>query len=108
MQQNAYENQQKQIADMERFVERFRAKASKARQAQSRLKALARMEPIALSQTIRVAIVVLLIPPLLVVQGITTPSVLARELPATAVLLLLISVVFTVFYIRLLPKESDT
>lgn len=31
---------------MEEFVERFRAKASKARQAQSRLKALARMEPI--------------------------------------------------------------
>lgn len=49
----------------------------------------ARMEPIALSQTIRVAIVVLLIPPLLVVQGITTPSVLAQELPAASVLLLL-------------------
>lgn len=32
---------------MEAFVERFRAKASKARQAQSRLKALARMQPIA-------------------------------------------------------------
>jgi ATP-binding cassette subfamily F protein 3 len=40
----------KQIAErrhIESFVERFRAKASKARQAQSRLKALARMEPIA-------------------------------------------------------------
>jgi len=32
---------------IEEFVERFRAKASKARQAQSRLKALARMQPIA-------------------------------------------------------------
>ncbi len=32
---------------MEAFVERFKAKASKARQAQSRVKALARMEPIA-------------------------------------------------------------
>ncbi|MGB5093767.1 MAG: ABC-F family ATP-binding cassette domain-containing protein [Parvibaculum sp.] len=32
---------------MESFVERFKAKASKARQAQSRMKALARMEPIA-------------------------------------------------------------
>tara|TARA_R110002124_G_scaffold65818_2_gene179879 strand:- start:642 stop:2534 length:1893 start_codon:yes stop_codon:yes gene_type:complete len=32
---------------MEEFVERFKAKASKARQAQSRMKALAKMEPIA-------------------------------------------------------------
>ncbi len=32
---------------MESFVERFKAKASKARQAQSRMKALAKMEPIA-------------------------------------------------------------
>ena len=40
----------KQVAErkhMEAFVERFRAKASKARQAQSRLKALERMKPIA-------------------------------------------------------------
>jgi ATP-binding cassette subfamily F protein 3 len=40
----------RQIAERQRiqsFVDRFRAKASKARQAQSRLKALARMEPIA-------------------------------------------------------------
>ena len=39
--------QDDQRRHMEAFVERFRYKASKARQAQSRLKALARMEPIA-------------------------------------------------------------
>ena len=43
----AYQRQQREIAHMRAFVERFRAKASKARQAQSRLKALARMERIA-------------------------------------------------------------
>ena len=40
----------KQVAQrqhMEAFVERFRYKASKAKQAQSRLKALSRLEPIA-------------------------------------------------------------
>ncbi len=46
-QQAAYERQQREVAHMHRFVERFRAKATKARQAQSRLKALARMERIA-------------------------------------------------------------
>ncbi len=39
--------QEEQRKHMQDFVDRFRAKASKARQAQSRLKALARLEPIA-------------------------------------------------------------
>ena len=43
-QQAAYERQQREVAHIHRFVERFRAKATKARQAQSRLKALERME----------------------------------------------------------------
>ena len=42
-----YRKQQREITHMRRFVDRFRYKASKARQAQSRLKALARMELIA-------------------------------------------------------------
>ncbi|MGB1108979.1 MAG: ATP-binding cassette domain-containing protein [Gammaproteobacteria bacterium] len=46
-QQSAYESQQREIKHMHRFVERFRAKATKAKQAQSRLKALERMEEIA-------------------------------------------------------------
>ncbi|MGB5465626.1 MAG: ATP-binding cassette domain-containing protein, partial [Sedimenticolaceae bacterium] len=46
-QQAAYEKQQREVAHMHGFVERFRAKATKARQAQSRLKALERMETIA-------------------------------------------------------------
>ncbi len=46
-QQAAHEKQQREMAHMHTFVERFRAKATKARQAQSRLKALQRMELIA-------------------------------------------------------------
>jgi ATP-binding cassette subfamily F protein 3 len=45
-QQVMHEKQQREIAHLERFISRFRAKASKARQAQSRLKALDRMERI--------------------------------------------------------------
>ncbi len=40
----AYENQQKEIADIKDFVERFRYKATKAVQVQSRIKQLERME----------------------------------------------------------------
>jgi ATP-binding cassette subfamily F protein 3 len=47
LQQAQYGKQQREIAHMRSFVDRFRAKASKARQAQSRLKALQRMELIA-------------------------------------------------------------
>jgi len=42
-----YARQQREIKHMESFIERFRAKASKARQAQSRIKALERMQRIA-------------------------------------------------------------
>ncbi len=43
-QQSAYLKQQEEIAHIHRFVTRFKAKASKAKQAQSRLKTLERME----------------------------------------------------------------
>jgi len=46
-QQSAFEKQQRDIAHMNDFVRRFRAKATKAKQAQSRLKALSRLELIA-------------------------------------------------------------
>ena len=46
-QQSAYEKQQREVQHMQKFVERFKAKATKAKQAQSRVKALERMELIA-------------------------------------------------------------
>jgi ATP-binding cassette subfamily F protein 3 len=46
IQQSAFENQQQKIKQAERFVERFKAKASKAKQAQSRMKALEKMDRI--------------------------------------------------------------
>ncbi len=46
-QQAAYLKQQREIAHMQSFVDRFKAQATKARQAQSRIKALERMELIA-------------------------------------------------------------
>ncbi len=51
IQQAAYDNQQKEIENMERFIERFRYKATKARQAQSRLKMLDKMERVEVDQT---------------------------------------------------------
>ena len=47
MQQAAFARQQDRIAHLQKFIDRFKAKASKARQAQSRVKALERMEKIA-------------------------------------------------------------
>ena len=47
LQQNAYAKQQEKIAHLQKFISRFKAKASKAKQAQSRVKALDRMEKIA-------------------------------------------------------------
>ncbi len=44
---SAYKNQQKEIASLQAFADRFRAKASKASQAQSKLKQIDRMEKIA-------------------------------------------------------------
>ncbi len=46
-QQAMYARQQREVARLESFITRFRAKATKARQAQSRIKALERMERIA-------------------------------------------------------------
>jgi ATP-binding cassette, subfamily F, member 3 len=47
LQQSAYEKQQKTIAHLEAFITRFRAKATKASQAQSRIRALEKLERVA-------------------------------------------------------------
>jgi ATP-binding cassette subfamily F protein 3 len=46
LQQASYSRQQEKIAHLQKFIDRFKAKASKAKQAQSRVKALERMEKI--------------------------------------------------------------
>ncbi|MEN3111278.1 ATP-binding cassette domain-containing protein [Uliginosibacterium paludis] len=45
-QQALFEKQQREVAHLQKYIDRFRAQATKARQAQSRIKALARMERI--------------------------------------------------------------
>jgi ATP-binding cassette subfamily F protein 3 len=47
LQQASYEKQKERMAHLQKFIDRFKAKASKAKQAQSRVKALARMEKLA-------------------------------------------------------------
>ena len=47
LQQALHDKQQRERAHLQSYIERFRAKATKARQAQSRIKALARMEEVA-------------------------------------------------------------
>jgi len=44
LQQKMFEKQQAQVAHMQKYIDRFRYKASKAKQAQSRIKALERMD----------------------------------------------------------------
>ena len=46
LQATAYTRQQEKVAHLQKFIDRFKAKASKAKQAQSRVKALERMEKI--------------------------------------------------------------
>lgn len=50
LQQKAFDNQQKKIQETERFIERFKAKASKATQAQSKLKQLEKIDRIVLEE----------------------------------------------------------
>lgn len=50
-QKRAYENQQKEIADIKSFVERFRYQATKANQVQSRIKRLEKIIPIEIDET---------------------------------------------------------
>jgi ATP-binding cassette subfamily F protein 3 len=47
LQQASFAKQQEKIAHLQKFIDRFKAQASKAKQAQSRVKALARMERVA-------------------------------------------------------------
>lgn len=53
LERSAYENQQAQIRQSERFITRFRAKSTKAKQVQSRVKQLEKLERLELSETDR-------------------------------------------------------
>src|SRR4051812_10015225 len=69
--------QEQERARLQGFVDRFRAKASKARQAQSRMKALARLEPVALVEdaapiNLRLPQPAELSPPLIALERVTT------------------------------------
>src|SRR5438477_7297503 len=71
------QRQQRERERLQRFIDRFRYKASKARQAQSRVKALARLEPVALIAdtapvTLRLPQPAELSPPLLSLDRVST------------------------------------
>ncbi|HLV28531.1 MAG TPA: ATP-binding cassette domain-containing protein [Burkholderiaceae bacterium] len=73
----AWERQQKETARLQSFIDRFKAKATKAKQAQSRVKALARMEKLAPIHAesgidIRIPEPDSMPDPLLVLDGVTT------------------------------------
>ncbi len=55
-QKAAFTNQQKQIREIERFIERFRYKATKARQVQSRIKRMEKMDKITVDESDKAAI----------------------------------------------------
>src|SRR5580704_10554569 len=76
-QQALAHRQQQQRDHLQRFIDRFRYKASKARQAQSRVKALARLEPVALIAesapvTLRLPQPAPLSPPLIALDRVST------------------------------------
>src|SRR5207248_1011808 len=71
------QRQEQQRRHMQQFVDRFRYKASKARQAQSRLKALARLEPVAVAEetppvVLRLPQPATLRPPLIALDRVST------------------------------------
>ena len=75
--QKAAKKQEAQRKHLQAFVDRFRAKATKARQAQSRLKLLAKMEPVAAAVNDEVLPIVipepekLLSPPIVALDGVS-------------------------------------